>query len=66
MYPAFAKWIQSYRDLPLKLNQWNNVVVCYIYYLQIKCIYGVVFIINMLLFLNILHSDGNLNILNLS
>lgn len=28
MYPAFSKWIQSYRDLPLKLNQWNNVVVC--------------------------------------
>ena len=27
MYPAFAKWIQSYRDLPLKLNQWCNVVV---------------------------------------
>ncbi|KAL6938104.1 hypothetical protein ACO0RG_004643 [Hanseniaspora osmophila] len=26
MYPYFAKWIQSYRDLPLKLNQWNNVV----------------------------------------
>merc|ERR1712038_1750277 len=26
MYPAYAKWIQSYRDLPLKLNQWNNVV----------------------------------------
>lgn len=26
MYPAFAKWIQSYRDLPLKLNQWSNVV----------------------------------------
>ncbi|VVC42792.1 WHEP-TRS domain,Prolyl-tRNA synthetase, class II,Proline-tRNA ligase, class II, C-terminal,Anticodon- [Cinara cedri] len=26
MYPAFAKWIQSYRDFPLKLNQWNNVV----------------------------------------
>merc|ERR1712141_919810 len=26
MYPTFAKWIQSYRDLPLKLNQWNNVV----------------------------------------
>ncbi|CAH1731165.1 unnamed protein product [Aphis gossypii] len=26
MYPAFAKWIQSYRDLPLKLNQWNSVV----------------------------------------
>ncbi|PSN42200.1 Bifunctional glutamate/proline--tRNA ligase, partial [Blattella germanica] len=27
MYPAYAKWIQSYRDLPMKLNQWNNVVV---------------------------------------
>ena len=26
MYPAYAKWIQSHRDLPLKLNQWNNVV----------------------------------------
>ncbi|XP_046992182.1 bifunctional glutamate/proline--tRNA ligase [Schistocerca americana] len=26
MYPSYAKWIQSYRDLPLKLNQWNNVV----------------------------------------
>ncbi len=23
---AFAKWIQSYRDLPLLLNQWCNVV----------------------------------------
>uniref|UniRef100_A0A1B0GML6 proline--tRNA ligase n=1 Tax=Phlebotomus papatasi TaxID=29031 RepID=A0A1B0GML6_PHLPP len=26
MYPAYAKWIQSHRDLPLRLNQWNNVV----------------------------------------
>ena len=26
MYPYYAKWIQSYRDLPLKLNQWNSVV----------------------------------------
>jgi len=26
MYPSFAKWIRSWRDLPLKLNQWNNVV----------------------------------------
>ncbi|KAF2368161.1 Proline-tRNA ligase class IIa archaeal-type [Trinorchestia longiramus] len=26
MYPSFAKWIQSHRDLPLRLNQWNNVV----------------------------------------
>ena len=26
MYPAFAKWIQSHRDLPLLLNQWSNVV----------------------------------------
>ena len=31
MYPAYAKWIQSYRDLPLKLNQWNNVVVSELY-----------------------------------
>jgi len=26
MYPAFKNWIHSHRDLPLKLNQWNNVV----------------------------------------
>lgn len=26
MYPAYAKWIQSHRDMPLKLNQWCNVV----------------------------------------
>ncbi len=26
MYPAYAKWIRSHRDLPLKLNQWGNVV----------------------------------------
>ncbi len=26
MYSTYAKWIQSYRDLPLRLNQWNNVV----------------------------------------
>lgn len=26
MYPYFAKKIRSHRDLPLKLNQWNNVV----------------------------------------
>lgn len=26
MYPYFAKWLQSYRDLPMKINQWNNVV----------------------------------------
>ncbi|MCX6709323.1 MAG: proline--tRNA ligase, partial [Candidatus Woesearchaeota archaeon] len=24
MYDAYAKWIRSYRDLPLKLNQWCN------------------------------------------
>ena len=24
--PAYAKWIHSHRDLPLKLNQWNSVV----------------------------------------
>src|SRR3989338_2519433 len=26
MYPFFAKWISSHRDLPLKLNQWTNVI----------------------------------------
>jgi len=26
MYPAFAKWIRGHRDLPLRLNQWSNVV----------------------------------------
>ena len=26
MYPSFGKWIHSYRDLPLLLNQWTNVV----------------------------------------
>lgn len=27
MYPSYAKWIKSHRDLPVKLNQWCNVVV---------------------------------------
>lgn len=26
MYDMYSKWIHSYRDLPLALNQWNNVV----------------------------------------
>lgn len=26
MYATFAKWIKSYRDLPLLINQWCNVV----------------------------------------
>lgn len=26
MYDHYAKWIRSWKDLPLKLNQWNNVV----------------------------------------
>ncbi len=26
IYPTYAKWINSYRDLPLRLNQWANVV----------------------------------------
>lgn len=26
MYEMYSKWIQSYRDLPLNINQWNNVV----------------------------------------
>jgi prolyl-tRNA synthetase len=26
MYDVISKWIRSWRDLPLRLNQWNNVV----------------------------------------
>lgn len=26
MYSMFSKWIQSYRDLPLLINQWCNIV----------------------------------------
>lgn len=26
MYHMFAKWVQSWRDLPIKVNQWCNVV----------------------------------------
>ncbi len=26
MYPAYAKWIRSHKNLPLKLNQWCSVV----------------------------------------
>ena len=26
MYDAYSRWIQSYRDLPVLINQWNNVV----------------------------------------
>lgn len=26
MYHVFARWIQSYRDLPLLINQWANIV----------------------------------------
>lgn len=26
MYDMFSKWISSYKDLPLKINQWANVV----------------------------------------
>ncbi|KAL6620748.1 hypothetical protein ACP70R_035887 [Stipagrostis hirtigluma subsp. patula] len=26
MYPYFSKWIRSHRDLPLKCNQWCNIV----------------------------------------
>lgn len=26
MYDAFANWIHSHRDLPLKINQWANIV----------------------------------------
>lgn len=26
MYDHYSKWIHSWKDLPLKLNQWNNIV----------------------------------------
>jgi len=26
MYEAFSRWISSYRDLPLKINQWCNIL----------------------------------------
>ena len=26
IYPAYSKWIRSWRDLPLRINQWCNVV----------------------------------------
>lgn len=26
MYPSYSKWVRSHRDLPLRLNQWCNVV----------------------------------------
>ena len=26
MYDMYGKWVQSHRDLPILLNQWNNVV----------------------------------------
>lgn len=26
MYESFSKWVRSWRDLPLRLNQWNNVL----------------------------------------
>lgn len=26
MYESYSKWIRSWRDLPLRLNQWNSVV----------------------------------------
>lgn len=26
MYPAYSQWIRSHRDLPLRMNQWCNVV----------------------------------------
>ena len=26
MYPYYSKWIRTHRDLPLKMNQWCNVV----------------------------------------
>lgn len=37
MYPAYAKWVQSHRDLPIKLNQWCNVVVSGFFFVVLFC-----------------------------
>src|SRR3989344_5941987 len=26
MYDSYSKWIRSHNDLPLRINQWNNVI----------------------------------------
>lgn len=39
MYPSYAKWVQSHRDLPIKLNQWCNVVVRPKFYCLFSLIY---------------------------
>ena len=26
MYPSFSKWVRSWRDLPMRYNQWNSVI----------------------------------------
>ncbi len=26
MYESYAKWVRSWRDLPMRYNQWNNVI----------------------------------------
>ena len=77
MYPAYAKWIKSHRDLPLKLNQWNNVVVCTRTCLKllellffsrcVVCFMNVANFINFyLIFVACCFRDGNLNIPSLS
>jgi len=33
MYPAYARWVQSHRDLPIRYNQWCNIVVSVIFML---------------------------------
>lgn len=55
MYPAYAKWVQSYRDLPIKLNQWNNVVVNILLRHDI-CYVHVVFPFSFIIFMSL---EGN-------
>ena len=50
MYPAYAKWVQSHRDLPIKLNQWCNVVVSDHLYLYLT--YGYIIDTNTLITLS--------------
>lgn len=39
MYPTFARWVQSHRDLPIKVNQWCNIVVGFSIYLFLSSLF---------------------------
>lgn len=39
MYPSYKKWIQSHRDLPVRLNQWCNIVVSFTFWYNKKLVF---------------------------